>query len=79
MRVPSWRAPHAPEPLTLAALVDEHDGARSANRQLLLLLLHPDPPLGPQELETLRQVVRLTGSRAELQVVTPGQLNSRTG
>ncbi|HTF68411.1 MAG TPA: TIR domain-containing protein, partial [Edaphobacter sp.] len=56
----SWWAPHAPEPVTLAHWLRERasEGA-SVIGDGNLRVLHPDPPLGPDELEALAEMVAL--------------------
>jgi hypothetical protein len=72
----SWWAPHAPEPLTLidwlrnrSAKPDERD----------LIVLHPDPPLGPDEKLILDQMFALTGLTGKLDIMTPRLLAARGG
>jgi len=74
-----WWAPHAPEPITLAAWLGEHlDEVKRAERAPMLVL-HPDPPLGNPERDVLSQLLRLAGSQRDLEVVTPRQLGARNG
>jgi hypothetical protein len=44
-----------------------------------LRVLHPDPPLGPEEKETLRQLVLLAGVAESIDVLTPRMLAARGG
>jgi hypothetical protein len=74
-----WWAPHAPEPVTLAAWLDQHPAQITRPQPAPMLVLHPDPPLGDPELAVLSQVLRLAGSVRELEVVTPQQLAARSG
>lgn len=74
----AWWAPHAPEPVTLVQWL--HDQIALGTPQLGdqdLRILHPDPPLGPDEREALIQMVALMGHRAALDVMTPRGLASR--
>lgn len=74
----AWWAPHAPEPVTLMQwLQDQAAKGSPALGDQPLRILHPDPPLGPDELETLTQMVMLMGHRAALDVMTPRVLASR--
>lgn len=41
------------------------------------MILHPDPPLGPEEREVLDQIARLAGARGGLDIVTPRLLAAR--
>ena len=75
----SWWAPHAPEPITLASWLDDNRDTGIARGDGPVLILHPDPPLGGPELDALEQLARLAGVTSGFQVVTPGQLDSRTG
>jgi hypothetical protein len=74
----AWWAPHAPEPLTLIHWMEERIGAGLlAKDGGVIRVLHPDPPLGPDETEALQQVVRLVGHGGPLEVMTPRALASR--
>lgn len=42
-------------------------------------ILHPDPPLGPDERNVLEQMLNLTGLPEALDVMTPRQLAGRGG
>jgi hypothetical protein len=79
-----WWSPHAPEPATLvdwlglrAAADTQTDAGVDADRPLLIL--HPDPPLGPQERDLLDRIARLAGGsrRRGLDIVTPRLLAAR--
>lgn len=72
----SWWAPHAPEPLTLIDWIETNDTEVSAG---VLRILHPDPPLGPDEREVLEQILRFGRASGLLDVMTPRQLASRGG
>lgn len=69
----SWWAPHAPEPLTLAAWLREHPSHASEP----LRILHPDPPLGPPEMAVLADLAALAGIEGGLDVMTPRGLAAR--
>lgn len=74
----TWWAPHAPEPITLAHWLDEMKAKGTpVNPDAPLRILHPDPPLGPDERETLRQIAVLTGHRGSFEVMTPRILAAR--
>lgn len=75
----AWWAPHAPEPITLSEWLK---GARQANQlpaEGELLILHPDPPLGPEEKSVLQELLSLGGSKLHLDVMTPRLLAARNG
>lgn len=69
-----WWAPHAPEPLTFV------DWLRSSGFDTAaagpLRILHPDPPLGRDEVEPLREILALLDSRRQLEIVTPRTITS---
>lgn len=75
----AWWAPHAPEPVTLAAWLQKHPSELKRSGSDPIVVLHPDPPLGDPECEVLEQVVRLAGSKRDLEIVTPRQLAARAG
>jgi hypothetical protein len=74
----SWWAPHAPEPSTLSGwlfekLVEPDDPVPID----VLRILHPDPPLGPDEIEVLTEVTRLAGVAVAPDFLTPRSLSAR--
>jgi hypothetical protein len=76
----SWWAPHAPEPTTLINWLE----SAKANDHLpkndqRLRILHPDPPLGPDERAVLEQMLSFAGLGGRLDVMTPRQLAGRGG
>lgn len=76
----NWWAPHAPEPVTLAQWLE--DGKRDGTCAIGdadLRILHPDPPLGPEEVAALQQMIGLMGHRGLLDVMTPRMLSARGG
>jgi hypothetical protein len=73
----TWWAPHAPEPVTLVAWLHEQLSADTLPPDGPIRIVHPDPPIGPDELSVLDQIVRLGGVRNPLDVVTPRQLAAR--
>lgn len=73
-----WWAPHAPEPVTLAQWIEASlaDGSlKTAADQVQIL--HPDPPLGPDEQAALQQMATLIGGWNSLDVTTPRTLAAR--
>ncbi len=73
-----WWAPHAPEPVTLAAwLVQAHRAGTFTAGSAPLRILHPDPPLGPDERAALQQIAALSGQTGPLEVLTPRLLAAR--
>lgn len=74
----AWWAPHAPEPVTLAQWMQDRLAARSWRPSSNdVRVLHPDPPLGPEELGALQQLMSLTGHTGRLDVMTPRMLAAR--
>ena len=76
----AWWAPHAPEPLTF---VHWFENARQAGtlppEGSDVRVLHPDPPLGPDERLVLEQVLSLARPGAKLDIMTPRLLAARGG
>jgi len=73
-----WWAPHAPEPTTLVHWLDHHPNL-AAQRQEPLVVLHPDPPLGPDEIDVLKQIARVANLHHEIAFLTPRGLAARGG
>jgi len=74
----AWWAPHAPEPTTLAHwLLDSSSHPDFALGEADLRIIHPDPPLGPDERQVLMDMLRLMGFRGTLEVTTPRGLAAR--
>lgn len=76
--VPDWWAPHAPEPTTLVDWLEHHHDI-TAQRQDPLVVLHPDPPLGSDELDVLAQIARVANLHDEIEFLTPRGLAARGG
>lgn len=74
----SWWAPHAPEPITLTDWLETSvaHGTFSVNTAPLRIL-HPDPPLGAEEKDSLEQLLRLCGHSGEVDILTPRLLAAR--
>lgn len=73
-----WWAPHAPEPITLIQwLEDMAMAGLSLKGTRALRILHPDPPLGRDEMNALQQIANLTGHRGPFDVMTPRMLAAR--
>ncbi len=73
-----WWAPHAPEPVTLVAWLHERLRAGGLPGDGPIQIVHPDPPMGPDEFGVLDQIVRLSGLPHPLDVVTPRLLAARS-
>jgi hypothetical protein len=75
---PDWWAPHAPEPTTLVDWL-EHYHDITAQRHDPLIVLHPDPPLGSDELDVLAQIARVANLHHGIEFLTPRGLAARGG
>jgi len=75
----AWWAPHAPEPITLMKWLDDERRAGRIAANGDLIVLHPDPPLGPEEKNTLQELLSLAGINGRLDVMTPRLLAARGG
>jgi hypothetical protein len=72
-----WWAPHAPEPTTFADWLENID--RQSKQSEPIIVLHPDPPLGPDEAAVLAQMGRLAGLMGPFEFLTPAGLAVRGG
>jgi hypothetical protein len=76
----TWWAPHAPEPLTLVNWLEQAKASGNLpDNEDALRILHPDPPLGPDEKLVLKQMLSFGGINNKLDMMTPRQLASRGG
>jgi hypothetical protein len=73
-----WWAPHAPEPTTLIDWLDHHPDL-AGQRMEPIVVLHPDPPLGPDEVDVLVQIARVADLHDDIQFLTPRGLAARGG
>jgi hypothetical protein len=74
----TWWAPHAPEPITLTPwLVQRRSGPGLPVPDRPIRILHPDPPLGPEEVRILVEVLRAAGVPNDLDIMTPRILAAR--
>lgn len=70
-----WTPLHAPEPITvLPWLLENRERAADEGP---LLIMHPDPPLGPEEAKALSELFEVAGVRDAVDVVTPRTYMSR--
>ena len=72
-----WAPSEAPEPVTTIAWLIE-DSART-HSGLPILVMHPDPPLGPSEMELIEQLFALATGGGRIEVVTPLTFVNRGG
>jgi len=76
----AWWAPHAPEPLTLSHWIKDYLQDKNGDTdEGELRILHPDPPLGPEEWKVLIDYVRSTRIGRGIDIMTPRQLATRGG
>lgn len=74
----AWWAPHAPEPVTLTQwIVEASQDGRFSLGNAPLRVLHPDPPLGPDEVHALTQILTIAGHSGAFDVMTPRGLAAR--
>ncbi|CAM3739469.1 hypothetical protein [Litorimonas haliclonae] len=74
----AWWAPHAPELLTLFIWIKDYLLSNPMPNEGIRIL-HPDPPLGPEEREVLINYARSTELTSEIDIMTPRQLATRGG
>jgi hypothetical protein len=74
-----WWAPHAPEPITFSEWLERERASGRLRDQGSLRILHPDPPLGPDERSVLEQIAALVGVAGRLDIMTPRLLAARGG
>ena len=72
-----WAPPEAPEPVTAIPWLQRHREAGGAASQIVVM--HPDPPLGPDEAEVMEQLFTLAGLGDKVSVVTPRTYAGRGG
>ena len=73
-----WWASSAPEPVTLIHWLEQNEVvSRSGN--VILRVLHPDPPLGVEEDAVLKQILKFGNPQSQLDILTPRILASRGG
>ena len=72
-----WAPSEAPEPVTAIAWLIK-DSART-HSELPILVMHPDPPLGPSEMELIEQLFTLPTGSGRVEVVTPLTFVNRGG
>jgi len=75
----AWWAPHAPEPITFARWLNESCRAGTLPRRGPLRVLHPDPPLGVDEVAALDDIIAVSRFEGKLELLTPRGLAARGG
>ena len=72
-----WAPGEAPEPVTAVSwLLENHARAHTGDT---ILVMHPDPPLGPSETELIEQLFALATDGGIVDIVTPLTYFSRGG
>ncbi|WP_420438069.1 toll/interleukin-1 receptor domain-containing protein [Candidatus Poriferisodalis sp.] len=72
-----WAPPYAPEPATAIRWLLENSAQVTEDDPILVM--HPDPPLGPDESDVIGQLFEVAGAAARVDVVTPRTYASRGG
>lgn len=71
-----WMPLHAPEPITLIPWL--LDNRQRTKEQRPVLVMHPDPPLGPEEVRVIDELFEVASSANKVDIVTPRTYASRT-
>lgn len=71
-----WTPPEAPEPSTIIPWLDEQVDNLPTDQ---IMIMHPDPPLGPAEEELLLMLLRICRVSATVDIVTPRTYAARGG
>jgi hypothetical protein len=72
-----WLPAHAPEPVTLTPWLRLHRDQHPDDQHLLIM--HPDPPLGPRERTVVVGMCQLAGFTDDVDILTPRTFASRGG
>ena len=72
-----WAPAEAPEPITVIPWLRENSALIETRDQILVM--HPDPPLGPVEIEIIENLFDLGGACGNVNIVTPHTYASRGG
>lgn len=70
-----WMPLHAPEPITLIPWF--LDNRQRTKEQRPVLVMHPDPPLGPEEVRVIDELLEVASSASKVDIVTPRTYESR--
>jgi hypothetical protein len=70
-----WLPVHAPEPVTLTAWLQSND----INKEAQMVIMHPDPPLGPTERQVIVDLCEIAGLSGPLEILTPRSYATRGG
>lgn len=72
-----WLPVHAPEPVTTVEWLARHKAEDAEDEHLLII--HPDPPLGPDERAVLDEMCSVAGFEGRVDVLTPRTFAMRGG
>jgi hypothetical protein len=72
-----WLPAHAPEPVTIVPWLQQHRTEQDDDQHVWIL--HPDPPLGPPEHETIVELCGLAGFTDNVDILTPRTFATRGG
>ncbi|MCU1572252.1 MAG: hypothetical protein JWO93_334 [Micrococcaceae bacterium] len=72
-----WTPVHAPEPVTLTSWLKKRK--REGYNKNHVWIIHPDPPLGPKELDIVMELCELAGFGQDVEVLTPHTFSARGG
>ena len=72
-----WLPANAPEPTTVAAWL--RTVTKKVTPRDRLFVLHPDPPLGPAEMDALGDILGIGGIQGLVEILTPRTFASRGG
>lgn len=72
-----WLPVHAPEPVTTVDWLARHKAKDAQDDHLLVI--HPDPPLGPDERNVLDQMCEVAGFEGRVDILTPRTFALRGG
>lgn len=70
-----WMPLHAPEPVTLIPWL--LDNQQRTKGQRTVLVMHPDPPLGPEEVRIIDELLEVASTASKVDIVTPRTYESR--
>lgn len=72
-----WLPVHAPEPVTLTQWLRVHQREDPGDEHVWIM--HPDPPLGPQERDVVKSLCSLAGFTDSVEILTPRTFATRGG
>ena len=73
-----WSTPNAPEPITFLHWLKKTNEANNLPKDKSdIRIVHPDPPLGPDEKLIFDQLLKLSKGEWQLDIITPRMLAAR--